>query len=262
MNRLIIVLLIGLGTVSLAGCQTVTPTEHGWKTSRVVATRMNNDLMGQFVKLEFPKDPNDCDRIEIEQFIAMNGGHIFEGGGYPGAPAYVTFDGAKDKAAVDQKLKQILPGLTVLLSKLDNAAYTKEFEAKFKKWDLAHNLQWPDAGRPTTWESSSISINGAQYKKAEVSPGKWQWVLDQEAMRELEQIEQPRRDLYFALTHRVLTAKEYQQALGYGDRLNIEPRTTYFPDAKRAELNHAFELQKILRETAAIHSCPPEKGDR
>jgi hypothetical protein len=67
--------LLSVFSLGLLGCaETPKAWEHGWKTSRVVATRVKNDLMGQFVKLEFPQNGYDSDREEVSDYIEMHGG--------------------------------------------------------------------------------------------------------------------------------------------------------------------------------------------
>jgi hypothetical protein len=50
--------------------------------------------------------------------MEAHGGSVFQGGGYPGAPLYVIFDGVKDRESADKKIKAILPALTKLASSL------------------------------------------------------------------------------------------------------------------------------------------------
>lgn len=59
-----------------------------------------------------------------------------------------------------------------------------------------------------------------------------------------------RRDLFQALKTRPLTADERKEALGYRDRLNIEPNTPYFAADKTRELNEAWVVQARIQAAA------------
>ena len=87
---------------------------------------------------------------------------------------------------------------------------------------------WPDCEpldkSDPHWEfNNNANCNGIPYFRKEVSPGKWQWVIDQESLRRSNEWDQQRRDLYWALQTRVLTDDEMAQVKNYGSRLNIEP---------------------------------------
>jgi hypothetical protein len=74
--------------------------------------------MGFNVRFDFPKIPYSCDDARLFEFMEAHGGSVFQGGGYPGAPLYVIFDGVKDRESADKKIKAILPALTKLASSL------------------------------------------------------------------------------------------------------------------------------------------------
>lgn len=59
-----------------------------------------------------------------------------------------------------------------------------------------------------------------------------------------------RRDLFQALKTRALSADERKEALGYRDRLNIEPNTPYFAADKTRELNEAWVVQARIQTAA------------
>lgn len=79
---------------------------------------MHSDTMGWNAKFEFPKDPYNCDAVELDEFIKTQGGYAFEMGGYPGAPIYAIFKGANSKDALGGKIKDVLPGLDKIIVKL------------------------------------------------------------------------------------------------------------------------------------------------
>jgi hypothetical protein len=85
--------------------------EHGYKTEYVVATRYNNPHLGYNIGFSFPKQPYDSDRAETFDFLASNGCHVYQGGGYPGAPLYAVCNGVTDKATANTKLIELLPKL-------------------------------------------------------------------------------------------------------------------------------------------------------
>lgn len=117
-NRLLLAGMIT--TVACDATDKYTPVEwaHGWKTYRVTATRYSNDIMGYNIGLEFPMDPNNCDRAEIATFLKEKKGYPYEMGGHPGAPIYVIFNDVYDRPTADVKLKVILPGFTRLMERL------------------------------------------------------------------------------------------------------------------------------------------------
>ena len=75
-----------------------TPTEHGWRTERVIATRYKNPHMSYNIGFQFPENPYDCDAKELFDFIQNEGnGRIYQGGGYPGAEVFAVFEAVKDQ---------------------------------------------------------------------------------------------------------------------------------------------------------------------
>lgn len=63
--------------------------------------------------------------------------------------------------------------------------------------------------------------------------------------------EQRRRDLFQALRTRVLTDAERKEALGYGDRLNLEAFVSYYAADKTRELNEAWRSQNLMMIAAS-----------
>lgn len=93
-------------------------TDHGWRTPDVVAVRMiNRDTGRRSVSFTFPHDPNNCDDAELGVLIEKHGGHIYEMGGYPGAPITAAFD-VNSREEVDQKIIEMLNDLNRLIIKI------------------------------------------------------------------------------------------------------------------------------------------------
>lgn len=92
--------------------------EHGWQTTNVIATRYRDGDMGYNIGFAFPNDPNNCDAMEIDDLMRTHGGMIYEGGGYPGAVAYVVFKDVTDRESADRKLKHVLPELDRLMVRI------------------------------------------------------------------------------------------------------------------------------------------------
>lgn len=116
-------------------------------------------------------------------------------------------------------------------------------------------MEWPnttpiDKSNPY-WEfNNNMNANGTQYRKTEVEPGKWQWTIDQEAMESKARSDQARRDLYWALRTRVLTADEMSRVQQMGLWLVTEENVSYYEADKQRELNDALLQQFKLRIAA------------
>jgi hypothetical protein len=219
--------------------------EHGWKTDRVIATRYKNPTMGYNIGFKFPQNPNDCDDAELSDFMEANGGSVYESGGHPGAEMFVVFSDVNDKASADKKLQEILPALSQVITDLGNGVKVSIARPKPK-------YEWPDMAPPDKsnpyWEGNlNMNVNGVQYKGAEVSPGKWQWVIDDGAMKQMADMEAHRRALFWALRSRVLTDDEMREVTQYGDGLNIDTGMPYYAADKAKELNEALLQQQRLR---------------
>ena len=116
MKRVLIALM--LLAVACSASPQVEKWEHGWKIKNVIATEYKNPFMGENIGFVFPNDPQNCDRIEIDDFIHAHKGDTYQSGGYPGAEMFVIFEDVKDKASADKKLQEILPGLDRLIVRL------------------------------------------------------------------------------------------------------------------------------------------------
>lgn len=201
--------------------------------------------MGFNIGLEYPKNPNDCDRAEISDFIEAHGGWVFQSGGYYGAPMYVKFKDVTDKTSADKKLLELLPGLNKLM---DDITAGKKIPPIINQ----HAKVWPDTDPPDKsneyWEfNNNLNSNGTQYKKSEVSPGKWQWIVDEAAMKSMREYAQHKHDLWNALTTRVMTDAELKELAAYGSSINTENMQPYNATEKLQELHNALLIQQMLR---------------
>ncbi len=228
-------------------CQSSKPIawEHGWKTDRVTATRYTNKTMGLSIGFKFPKNPNECDRAEISDLIEAQSGSVYQSGGYPGAEMFVVFKDVMDVVSADAKLQKILPRLNKLMDDITEGK-------KIPKIVNPNAKVWPDTDPPDKtnpyWEfNNNMSVNGTPYKKVEVSPGKWQWAKDEVSMKYMADAQDHRRNLWYALTTRVLTDAELKEVAGHGSSLNIEPMTPYNAQEKLTELQNALLIQQMLR---------------
>lgn len=225
-----------------------TEWEHGLKTSRVIATRYSAPRLGQSIGFQFPLNENDCDRAELSDFMEAHNGWVYQGGGYPGAEMFVKFKDATDKDGATQKMRAILPDLTRLITDLGSGKKVHIDKPK-------PEYEWPNVAPPPAGEGGDyygrVGTENAQYKVVEVTPGKWQWTVDQEAMQAIADTMAHRRTLWQALQTRVLTDQEMLEALRLGDSLNIELNASYNADSKKRELDRAFRMQDVLRSMAA-----------
>jgi hypothetical protein len=115
--------------------------------------------------------------------------------------------------------------------------------------------KWPDCEpidkTDPYWKlNNNCNCNGVNYHRVEVSPGKWQWQVNEELERLAREREAHRRDLYWALRSRVLTEEEMTEVERYGKYVNIDPNTPYYAEEKERELNAALLQQFQLRATA------------
>lgn len=103
--------------LALSACGQEKPEawEHGYKTSNVISTRYKNKSIGQNIGFKFPNNPNDSDRMELDDFMTEHGGLVFQSGGYPDAEMFVKFKGVEDSDAANKKLQDILPQLDNLV---------------------------------------------------------------------------------------------------------------------------------------------------
>lgn len=128
----------------------------------------------------------------------------------------------------------------------------------------ASGHKWPDCApidkADPYWEiNNNLNVNGVNYLKREVSPGRWQWVQNEEANRRQHEYEKRKDDLYFALQTRALTTDEEIEALGYGSSLNIRNMVSYRAEEKSRELQNAWFQQRRLQLLARSPLPPPSE---
>lgn len=121
-------------------------------------------------------------------------------------------------------------------------------------------LKWPDCEpldkSDPYWEfNNNLNCNGINYLKKEVSPGRWQWVENEEANRRQWEREDRKRKLFFALQTRALTPEEEIEALEHGTNLNIENMVSYSPEVKQRELQDAWFQQRRLQLLARTETA-------
>lgn len=140
---------------------------------------------------------------------------------------------------------------------IEAAARNMTMMEKLNRWLFSRQpkrtYEWPDCEPGTC---GSVNFGSGQYSAKEVSPGRWQWVYDEEANAWINQMQSRRRELFWALRTRVLTNEEMAEALEHGDSLNIENMVPYTAAEKSRELNEAYYQQARLRSLAA------QPGDR
>lgn len=115
--------------------------------------------------------------------------------------------------------------------------------------------KWPDTDpidkSDPHWKSNNnCNINGIPYYKKEVSPGRWQWVVNEESVARQAEYENRKRVLFQSLTTRVVTDDELKEAAAHGYSLNIPLMTPYREEEKSRELCRAFAVQDMLRRSA------------
>jgi hypothetical protein len=138
--------------------------------------------------------------------------------------------------------------------------FSKAVEAVKRKHTWP-NTDPPDKSDPHWKFNNNLNCNGTPYRKEEVAPGQWQWVVDQKIMKLTADRERHRRDLYWALRSRILTDDEMKEVEQYGDYLNIEPMVSYSSDEKKRELNDAL-LQQFKLRLAAERALSPASGPK
>jgi len=125
----------------------------------------------------------------------------------------------------------------------------------FPKRTPAIEHKWPDTAPPDKsspyWEfNNNLNINGTPYRKEEVEPEKWQWIVDEASLKRQREWEQERRDLWWALRSRLLTDEEMEEVKRQGSWLNVEPMQSYNRTEKAMELTDALHKQALLRLAA------------
>ena len=119
--------------------------------------------------------------------------------------------------------------------------------------EAAAKYEWPFC-EPDTDDCycCGMSVNGTQYRKKEISPGIWQWVVDDEAMQHMRDQERERQTLWWDLRTRVLNNDEMERVRRYGSYLNTPSGGSYNCHEKALELNAALAKQAELRILAGV----------
>jgi len=78
------------------------------------------------------------------------------------------------------------------------------------------------------------------------------FVIDKDATNLIASRDKHKLDIWVALQTRVLTDKEMQEALEYGELINISDGVPYFSKDKDRERLNAFETQLLIRKSAQV----------
>ncbi len=236
--------------VALASCaHTAQPIkwERGYKTDRVIATRHGATLVGYTIKFEFPLNAYDCDRVEVSEFIADRGGHIYEGGGFPGAPAYALFKGVTDDKSADSKMLAMLPAFDKLLSDISAGRTIVKSPAQIER----QKKREEHASDCAPEVDGGFTMNMAIYKCDETTK---RWVVNEAATQKWAQdvrvMEAHYASLAFALVSRVLTDKEMQEVESLGINLYVRNMQQFFEKDLHERLNGALLQQFKLRDAS------------
>jgi hypothetical protein len=74
--------------------------------------------VGFNVGFQFPRDPYDCDRGELIQFIEERGGNVFSCGGHPGAEVLAIFKDIPDVESANRKLPSLVSEISEFMEQL------------------------------------------------------------------------------------------------------------------------------------------------
>lgn len=233
-GNFVTILSIFAGLVPTTACsQKPVATERGWKTDRVIATRYHNDAMGWNVGFAFPKDANNADRVEVGDFFEAHGGWLFQGGGYPGAIAYVKFEGVDTKIKVDAKLLEILPVLNKLMADLDAGKKVTIVKPKRRILDK-HGKEWPecippDPDDPYSAFKNNLNVNGTPYKCSIEG----RWIIDDASVKAMREYDASQRQFVSDISERKMTHDELMRLT---PRVNTFSGETYYAAEKYADL--------------------------
>ncbi len=247
--RKIIFMGIFASLIRCALAQQVQPLDHGFRTSRVIATRyLNSESKSWSIGFKYPMNPADCDRSELSDFMELHGGNIYQSGGYPGAEMHVAFKDVKDMESANQKIREIILPLSKLITDLGAGKKVSIVVPGRKQWPDTDPLDKSDP----YWEfNNNLNIDGIPYEKSEISPGRWQWIIDLRSLKAARESDERRQKLWEALSTRVLNDEEWRQVLAYGDSINVENWVPYNPADKMKERNEAYLQQQRLRLEAS-----------
>ena len=266
--------------LSLIGCTTGTNVliaarsvalmkwEKGWKTSRVVAEYWPGAGIGYSLKFTFPENTNDSDRTEVSDTFEDFDCNIYEGGGYPGAPAYVQCNSVHDNASADIKLKDLLPALDDVLTRISlssgplpksRKAIAREAAAPMTmaEWIAAENAKRKPC-KEEGWNGSGS--NGYDSWSARCEHGIEVYTDTTKETQEAEAKEaQHQSALAQALVSRCLTAKEFQEVTSYGHNLYVRPMIPFMQEDVQSRFNAALQTQQILQQHCPVDSADASK---
>lgn len=224
----------------MAGCGAkIEVTEHGWKTDRVEATRVEGG-MGQTLEFQFPKNINDADGADVANFFKWHGCWIYQGGGYPGAPAEVHCNGVIDRASADAKLMTLVPDLTEMLVNLSNGVHHHETPAE-KAIDEDNRKHANDC---VPGEDLGANVNNTPY---ECDKETKQWKVCDECIKVEEKYEAHKTELAVALTTRILTESEMKEVMGMGQYIYSRPMESFYEPDLQNRFTAALQIQMMLR---------------
>lgn len=235
--------------------------EHGWKTKRVIAKYWPESAVGYSLEFSFPENRHDSDRSEISETFEDYGCNIYQGGGSPGAPAYVTCEGVKDNSTADVKLKELMPALDTILSRLSSSTGPLEKSAKTKAREAAQpktHEEWIAVmntkkrackGADNSWMGSGS--NGYNTYSVRCSHGIEVYIDTTAETQKSQAEEQARKDaLVHALRSRPLTDAEMSEVERYGTYLLIYPMQPYYSEEVERRFNDLMLTQYKIREAA------------
>lgn len=123
-------------------------TQHGYRTSRVLATRYSSGVDGYIIGLEFPNDPDDCNRVEIVGFLELHGGMVLGNGCVVRGPLYVRFANVYDAETANRKLLEVLPPLSTLMLNIEHdSPYLRHLRKFYASQHVEHRIR---AASPAT----------------------------------------------------------------------------------------------------------------
>jgi hypothetical protein len=108
----------------------------------------------------------------------------------------------------------------------------------------------------TYWQlNNNFSLNGTPYHKVEVSPGKWQWQVDQESLQAMRDEESRRAQLFRDLSERKLSHKDLMRVYVGMNTYNMQ---VYFAVDKYAELYDALVKQWEIQTGRQMEGYRPQ----
>lgn len=121
-----------------------------------------------------------------------------------------------------------------------------------KKQECEAEMKWPNTTAPNKDGTGcyGCNINGTPYKKEEVEPNKWQWVVDKASQKREWEYQARKNKLGIDLQTRVLSEYEMAEVSGHGYHLFVTPMVPYSELDKQRQFNEAMCQQHRLRAIA------------